>query len=97
MSFLMIATGAASRSRVRTLPMGPVLCGCTLVALMLLGTGGAVGYWLAVPSFMSQPVVAAAVAAVPPRPHAALPFALEQLGTLSRRNSRSKFTRRFTT
>ena len=30
MSFLMIATGEASRSRVRTLPMGPVLCGFTL-------------------------------------------------------------------
>ena len=86
MSFLMIATGEASRSRVRTLPMGPVLCGFTLVALMLLGTGGALGYWLAVPTFMPQPpVVAAAVAALPARPHAALPFALEQLGTLSAR------------
>src|SRR5690349_12372170 len=89
MSFLMIATGAASRSRVRTLPMAPVLCGCTLVALLLLGGGGVLGYWLAAPSLVPQPVVAAAAAAaaaaVPARPHAALPFAVEQIGALSGR------------
>jgi len=88
MSFVMIATGATSRSKVRTLPMGALLAGTGLAALMLLGAGGALGYWLAVPSFLPQQSTSApsaSGAAAPQRPHAALPFALEQLGALSGR------------
>jgi murein DD-endopeptidase MepM/ murein hydrolase activator NlpD len=86
MSFVMIATGATSRSKVRTVPMGAVLAATALVALMLLGAGGALGYWLAVPSLLPQLASSGApVAVAPQRPHAALPFALEQLGALSGR------------
>ena len=84
MSFVMIATGA-SRSRVRTVPMAPLLTVVALSGLMLLGAGGAFGYWLALPSFLPQPASEPVAAAAPQRPHAALPFALEQLGALSGR------------
>src|SRR5688572_28741933 len=84
MSFVMIATGATSRSRVRTVPMAPLLAVVALSGLMLLGAGGALGYWLAVPSFLPQ-AAAQPAATTPQRPHAALPFALEQLGALSGR------------
>ena len=39
----------------------------------------------AAPSLLPQPSPAPIAAAAPPRPHAALPFALEQLGALSGR------------
>jgi murein DD-endopeptidase MepM/ murein hydrolase activator NlpD len=77
MSFVMIATGAASRSRVRTLSIRHVLIGGAAAALLLMGAGAALGYWLA-----------AAQAPMPvaqERPRPALPFALEQLGALSGR------------
>jgi len=77
MSFVMIATGAASRSRVRTLSVRHLMLGVALAALVLVGLGAGLGYWLAAPAAL-QP-------AAPERPHAALPFALEQLGTLSAR------------
>jgi len=64
--------------------MAPLLTIAALAALMLLGAGAALGYWLAVPSFLPQPSNQP-VAAAPQRPHAALPFALEQLGALSGR------------
>jgi len=81
MSFVMIATGATSRSRVRTLSVRPMLIGTMIAALTLLGAGGAIGYWVA----PSPPVALSAVADAAPRPNAAAPFALEQLGALSGR------------
>jgi murein DD-endopeptidase MepM/ murein hydrolase activator NlpD len=80
MAFVMIATGATSRSRVRTLPVRPLIAGAGLAALALLGSGGAVGYWVA--EFAARPVtpVAAAASAQP-----MLPFTLEQVGAISGR------------
>jgi murein DD-endopeptidase MepM/ murein hydrolase activator NlpD len=78
MSFVMIATGATS-SQVRTLSVRALLSGGALAALLLLGTGAALGYWLA-PASAPAPQLA-----VQERPHTALPFALEQLGALSGR------------
>jgi murein DD-endopeptidase MepM/ murein hydrolase activator NlpD len=77
MSFVMIATGAASRSRVRTLSVRHLVLGVGFAALALVGLGAGLGYWLRAPAVQQ--------AAAPERPHAALPFALEQLGTLSAR------------
>jgi len=76
MSFVMIATGATS-ARVRTLSLRTLLLSAVLCALALLCLGTAVGYWLGRPQ--------AQATAEPARPHAALPFALEQLGALSGR------------
>lgn len=85
MSFVMIATGAAgSGGRVRTLSVRSLLAGGALSALVLVGGGVAVGRWSAAPA----PAVAAAARpadAADSKPHAALPFALEQLGALSGR------------
>jgi murein DD-endopeptidase MepM/ murein hydrolase activator NlpD len=78
MSFVMIATGATS-SQVRTLSVRALLTGGALAALLLLGTGAGLGYWLA-PASAPAPQLAAQE-----RPHTALPFALEQLGALSGR------------
>ena len=47
MAFVMIATGANSRSRVRTLPVRPLIALAGVAALALLASGGALGYWLA--------------------------------------------------
>ncbi len=47
MAFVMIATGATSRSRVRTLAVRPLIAVAGVAALALLAAGGAVGYWLA--------------------------------------------------
>jgi murein DD-endopeptidase MepM/ murein hydrolase activator NlpD len=80
MAFVLIATGASSRSRVRTLSMRPVLGAVAAAAFVLLGAGASVGYWLAEP----QPAPAAIAAAPAPSP-AAHPFTLEQLGALSAR------------
>ncbi|MEO7337311.1 MAG: M23 family metallopeptidase [Caldimonas sp.] len=84
MSFVMIATGATSRSRVRTLPVRVLLLAGVLSALTLLVAGGMFGYWLAEPLPARAPTEVTR-ASVAPRPHAALPFALEQLGALSGR------------
>ena len=82
MSFVMIATGATSSSRVRTLAVRNLLLGAALIALMLLGAGGVFGFWLAAPAPLPPAVQQAAA---PERAPAALPFALEQLGALSGR------------
>lgn len=80
MAFVMIATGATSRSRVRTLPVRPLIALAGAAALALLASGGAIGYWIAEPGVsppLSVPV--AAEAAVP------APFTLEQVGAISGR------------
>jgi murein DD-endopeptidase MepM/ murein hydrolase activator NlpD len=78
MSFVMISTGAASRSRVRTLSIRHVLVGSAALAVLLLASGTVLGYWIAA----SQ---APRTVAAQERPRPALPFALEQLGALSGR------------
>jgi murein DD-endopeptidase MepM/ murein hydrolase activator NlpD len=80
MSFVMIATGATSRSRVRTLSVRPLIALAGVAALGLLASGGAVGYWLAELTPRALPTVAAAA----PEP-LALPFTLEQVGAMSAR------------
>ena len=88
MSFVMIATGATSRSRVRTLSLPQLLSAFALAALGLLGAGGAAGYWLGAPPrelVATAAVATAAIAALPQRPPTALPFTLEQLGAISAR------------
>src|SRR4051794_28475081 len=79
MAFVMIATGATSRSRVRTLPVRPLIALAGVAALALLGSGGAVGYWLAEAPLRPLP---SAVAAPEPL---VLPFTLEQVGAISGR------------
>ena len=81
MAFVMIATGATSRSRVRTLAVRPLVTAFGLAALALLGSGGAVGYWVA--EFAAREVTPIAAAASRVQP--ALPFTLEQVGAISGR------------
>jgi len=79
MAFVMIATGANSRSRVRTFSVRPLIALAGVAALALLGSGGALGYWLA--DAPVRPVPSAAIAPESP----ALPFTLEQVGAISAR------------
>ena len=79
MAFVMIATGANSRSRVRTLSVRPLIALGGIAALALLGSGGALGYWLA--DSPATPAPTATIAAEP----VALPFTLEQVGAISAR------------
>jgi murein DD-endopeptidase MepM/ murein hydrolase activator NlpD len=79
MAFVMIATGANSRSRVRTLSVRPLIALAGVAALALLASGGALGYWLADAPARSLPSASAA-----PEP-VALPFTLEQVGAISAR------------
>ena len=86
MAFVMIATGATSRSPVRTLPVRPLLAAALVAALGLLGAGGALGFWLAtleapVAAVQAPAVAAAALDAAAP----ASAFTLEQVGALSAR------------
>ncbi|MEO7151916.1 MAG: hypothetical protein ABIX46_09450, partial [Burkholderiaceae bacterium] len=85
MSFVMIATGATSRSRVRTLSLPGVTCGAVTLAALVFGAGGGAGYWLAQTLPAASAAVGAPVAAPPARSLAALPFTLEQLGAISAR------------
>ena len=80
MAFVMIATGATSRARVRTLSVRPLIALAGVAALGLLASGGAVGYWLAELTPRAVPTAAAAA----PEP-LALPFTLEQVGAMSAR------------
>ena len=84
MAFVMIATGATSRSRVRTFSVRPLLALAGLAALALLASGGALGYWLAELPARSLPARAPAAHATAPEP-LALPFTLEQVGAMSAR------------
>jgi len=73
MAFVMIATGATSRSRVRTLSVRPLVAAAGLAALALLGSGGAVGYWVA--EFAARevtPIAAAASSAIAATPAKAI-------------------------
>ena len=79
MAFVMIATGANSRSRVRTLSVRPLIALAGVAALALLGSGGALGYWLADAPVRPMPSVSAASEPL------ALPFTLEQVGAISAR------------
>jgi murein DD-endopeptidase MepM/ murein hydrolase activator NlpD len=79
MAFVMIATGANSRSRVRTFAVRPLIALAGVAALALLASGGAVGYWLA-----DTPAAETASATAAPEP-VALPFTLEQVGAISAR------------
>ena len=79
MAFVMIATGANSRSRVRTLPVRPLIALAGVAALALLASGGALGYWLADAPVRQAPSASAAAEPV------ALPFTLEQVGAISAR------------
>jgi murein DD-endopeptidase MepM/ murein hydrolase activator NlpD len=81
MAFVMIATGATSRSRVRTLSVRPLIAAAGLAALALLGSGGAVGYWVA--EFAARGVAPIAAATTSAQPM--LPFTLEQVGAISGR------------
>ena len=80
MAFVMIATGATSRSRVRTLPVRPLIALAGVAALALLASGGAVGYWIAELVVRPAPAVPAVADA-----QATLPFTLEQVGAISAR------------
>ncbi len=91
MAFVMIATGATSRSRVRTLPVRPLIAVVGVAALALLASGGAVGYWVAESLAKVAPFAAAAaepsVSLAPstsPSPSPS-PFTLEQVGAISGR------------
>lgn len=80
MAFVMIATGATSRARVRTLSVRPLIGVAAALALALLSAGGALGYWAAAPAPHSLPTAAAL------EPDTSLlPFTLEQMGALSGR------------
>lgn len=77
MSFVMIAAGRASSSRIRTLPLRALLGAGVLAAVGLLAAGAGLGYWVA-----QSAVPAAAPQAATP---SALSFSVEQLGALSGR------------
>ena len=90
MAFVMIATGATSRSRVRTLPVRPLIALAGLAALALLASGGALGYWIA-----ERRGAAGAVLARGRRGRAAgAPFTLEQVGAISGASFGSRARRR---
>jgi murein DD-endopeptidase MepM/ murein hydrolase activator NlpD len=80
MAFVLIATGASSRSRVRALSVRPLILITAVAALVLLAAGGTLGYWLAVPQVLQITPLTA-----PEPPQASLPFTLEQLGAISGR------------
>lgn len=80
MGFVLISTGASSRSRVMTLPVRPLLWAALVGAFGSLVAGGGLGYWLAAPPLLQATVVSAPEPAA--RPH---PFTLEQLGAISAR------------
>ena len=80
MAFVMIATGATSRSRVRTVPVRPLIALAGAAALALLASGGAIGYWIAEPGVSPPLSVSVAAEAAAPAP-----FTLEQVGAISGR------------
>jgi murein DD-endopeptidase MepM/ murein hydrolase activator NlpD len=88
MAFVMFATGATSTSRVRSLPMAPLVLASIGLATTLLATGACFGYWLARTASSGMPVAAVMApdgSRAPADAAAVQPFALEQLGALSAR------------
>lgn len=81
MSFVMIATGGASGSRVRTLPSRLLLTALGCTAVLLLCAGVVLGWWAAQ---RLQPPPAVAAAAAPARTPL-VPLALEHIGAISAR------------
>ncbi len=77
MSFVMIATGPASRSRVRTVSMRALWLAGAGGAALLLVIGAGLGRWLASAGPAPSPQVAT--------PRGVRPFTVEQLGALSGR------------
>src|SRR4051812_49782921 len=75
MPFIMISAGPTS-SRLRTVSLPLVVAASALVIAALLTAGAALGHWLS---------STAPARAMPERPNAAMPFAVEQLGALSGR------------
>lgn len=82
MSFVMIATGGASGSRVRTLSSRGLLLGVGLGAALLLAAGAGLGWWAAQ---RALPLPAGTVAVAAPARAPLMPLALEQIGALSAR------------
>ncbi len=78
MSFIMIAAGPTSCSRVRTVSIRSLLVAGSVVALLLLAAGAGLARWVAAP-----PPVQLAAEHAPTA--SATPFAVEQLGALSGR------------
>ena len=78
MSFVMIASGSAGGSGLRTVSMRCVIGVAAAVAGLLLATGAGLGYWVFAPA---QP----AATTVPSTAPSISPFALEQIGALSGR------------
>lgn len=94
MSFVMIATGGAGASRVRTVPARRLWLGAAGAALVLLGCGAGLGWWAAqqglaaagTAAAASAQAIAPATATAPASVRAPLmPFALEQIGAVSAR------------
>jgi murein DD-endopeptidase MepM/ murein hydrolase activator NlpD len=81
MSFIMIAAGPTSCSRVRTLSVRTLLFASGLAGLALVAAGVGLGQWLAAPAIVAAPTRAAVLEA----PRATSGFAVEQLGALSGR------------
>jgi murein DD-endopeptidase MepM/ murein hydrolase activator NlpD len=83
MSFIMIAAGPTTSSRVRTVSMRSLLCAGAAAAGLLLAAGAAVGHWVAAAAGAAPAAPVVPVAHEAPR--AASSFAAEQLGALSGR------------
>jgi len=83
MSFIMIATGPTSCSRVRTVSVRSGLFAGGVVGLLLLAAGVGLGRWVSAPAALTAPALAAPAAQEPARATPA--FAVEQLGALSGR------------
>jgi murein DD-endopeptidase MepM/ murein hydrolase activator NlpD len=84
MSFIMIAAGPTSCSRVRTVSIRSLLVAGSVLAAMLFTAGAGLGQWL---SWQSAAASAPATSAQPTAaaPHGVAGFAAEQLGALSGR------------
>ncbi len=80
MSFVMIAAGPTSCSRVRTVSIRSVVFGSALAALGMLAAGVGLGCWIST----STPTTPTAHASAE-HPHSASAFVVEQLGALSGR------------
>ncbi len=83
MSFVMIAAGPTSCSRVRTVSIRSVVFGSALAAFGMLAAGVGLGCWISTPT-TPTPTTPTAHAGTE-HPHSASAFVVEQLGALSGR------------